>query len=233
MVDFAFSEEGLKFLQRAIPHYDKFQDRVAELVAEWCQPRVRGGVIELLEIGTGVGNTTRRILEADRRLRVTSLDNTPMMIAQAASNLAQCQERCVLKKADALKFMSKMGSTADIIVSVWTIHGMFPDYRRKVLVEAHRVLRAGGCLLIADKVAYEDQTARMRALMAQIEGFMVSMGRDHPDLAVEWISHYCHDEETTFTRRELTCLLAQLGFYDIEFPYREAMEAIITARKGA
>lgn len=109
-----------------------------------------------IDLGTGAGFNAFNMAQLDYRTVAT--DPAGAMLKEARrigydrglSNLVLCQN-----SAEFLPFAS---ATLDIVGSRMAAHH-FRDYQA-VISEAHRVLKVGGALLIADSVAPEDSTLR-------------------------------------------------------------------------
>lgn len=72
-----------RFVQRWIPNYDYFLSRIPALLREVSNK-------ELLVAGCGTGNEIAYFLEKDQQWKITGVDPSPQMIAQAKEKLADC-----------------------------------------------------------------------------------------------------------------------------------------------
>ena len=106
----------------------------------------------LLDIGTGPGWLLLRLHECCPNLRLTGVDISPAMVAQAKRNVALADlSQAVdiqVAAADHLPFAT---DSFDIVVSTGSIHH-WKDIGSG-LREVHRVLRPGSCGLMYDLVA--------------------------------------------------------------------------------
>lgn len=104
----------------------------------------------VLELGFGQGRTVQRLVE--RGCRVIGADASATMVAQATTrNRAACRDgRARLVHGDGATLPFADGS-ADAALTVHTVY-FVPDLA-PVLVEIRRVLRPGGCLVIAARTA--------------------------------------------------------------------------------
>src|SRR5271157_2841824 len=97
----------------ACPQYDEVEDELRKIIKRTFKgsalPR-----IEVLEIGTGHGFTTKHLIHADRRVYVTTLDSEPKMTEQANDNLREfvLAGRVELVLEDALAYLKKAPSSS-------------------------------------------------------------------------------------------------------------------------
>ena len=109
-----------------------------------------------IDLGTGAGFNAFNMAGLDYRTVATDLAGPMLRETQrigderGLTNLALCQN-----SAESLPFAN---GSLDIVGSRMAAHH-FGDYQA-VITEAHRVLKVGGALLIADSVAPEDSSVR-------------------------------------------------------------------------
>jgi len=109
-----------------------------------------------MDLGTGAGFNAFNMAGLDYRTVATDLARPMLKETQrigderGLTNLALCQNT-----AESLPFAN---GSLDIVGSRMAAHH-FGDYQ-EVITEAHRVLKVGGALLIADSVAPEDNSIR-------------------------------------------------------------------------
>lgn len=117
----------------------------------WVCRRVHGDVLEV-GIGTGLS-----LAHYDVHSRVVGVDATPAMLQIAAQRASKLATEVDLRLGDAasLDFSDSSFDTVVFTYSLCTI----PD-PPKALEEAHRVLRAGGTLLLTEHVRSPDILVR-------------------------------------------------------------------------
>ena len=218
------------FFRRAIPHYDKMQQIVAKTIAS-------AGCEKILEIGTGVGDTTLALLETNKRAYITSIDNEPQMLQQAQRLLASYIEngRLTLVKADALSYIRCTPSDSiDGVASAFTIHNFSRGYREVLFDEIFHSLKSGGVFVNGDKYAQDgiDYAISFDAEMSLLRQMASKINRQ--ELFEEWHKHYLEDEHPDVIMREKNSLdlLKRIGF-SVKIVYRELMEAVICAQKAS
>lgn len=221
----------------AMSYHEKFQDTVKETLATYAKEHPELTKIKVLEVGTGTGLTSIRVLESDPRVELTTVDADGNLMEKAKQVLVDFSERIEYINKDILSALKEMGdSSIDAMASALTIHNFPPEYRDQVMVELARVIKSGGLFVNADKYALEDPEAHAKSLKEQIDSFdifdtMNIPEVDIPTLKQGWIDHYTSDEKTKMGEKESIELLGKLGFKDIKVIFRESMEATITAIK--
>jgi ubiquinone/menaquinone biosynthesis C-methylase UbiE len=141
------TEDSRRFWDEAAPRYDRamrflerFQFRGGR---EWVCSRAHGEVLEVA-VGTGLN---LGLYPPDARL--TGIDLSPGMLAQARSRSAETGRPIELKEADAAALPFD-DATFDTVVCTLAMCAV-PD-ERTAIVEMRRVLRPGGLLLLLDHI---------------------------------------------------------------------------------
>lgn len=228
--------EKLEISGIGIPHREKFQSKIQEEIKRRFKDSTLNE-ISILEIGCGVGRTTRNILEADERIKVMAVDNEPIVLSQARLSLEEFIRDCRVKLAtcDALEFLEEQkASSFSAFASAQTLHNFRRKYRERVITEIYRVLEPEGLFINADKYALDDETEHQKSLDWQLKKFEESYTKiDRPDLAAEWTKHYLEDNKPGIIMKESESKKAmeRVGFKDIETVFREQMDAVMVAKK--
>jgi ubiquinone/menaquinone biosynthesis C-methylase UbiE len=142
----------------------------------------------LLDIGCGTGT---QALEAHRRVQpdgsVTGVDISPSMIARARRKALRRRLNIAFEQADAAALPFE-DSQFDVITITTVMHMIPSDRRTLCLLEARRVLKSGGRLLIIDYAG-------------------------PPEHRKHWSAK--HGLHGRFDLHDLRTNLADLGFFDI------------------
>ena len=116
-----------------------------------------------LEIACGAGSATRSVAATFPKAKITALDMSPEYLKVAQDNLSKFNNVDFLQ-GDATQLDFKDG-TFDAVYSVYLLHEMPMEERRKVLQEAWRVLKPGGVLVFADSLQLDDEPELNWALL--------------------------------------------------------------------
>lgn len=129
-----------------IPGYDEFQERLVRLAAD--APDVR----RVLELGTGTGETARRLLAQLEQAELVGLDESAEMLAEAGKVLPGDRVRLVRRRLQE----PLAPGPFDLVVSSLAIHHLDelekPDLFARVLAS----LAPGGRFLLGDVIVPEN-----------------------------------------------------------------------------
>jgi tRNA (cmo5U34)-methyltransferase len=235
---------GLEYelFKLACPHYDGVQNSVKKAIEKYCKKYPKNNILKVLEIGPGDGETTKRILDADPRTQIISVEKNKTMIEKAKINLSISQNsRVEFIHSDILDFLKKYGISQsnyfipkfDIIASAWTLHNLFESQRDQIYSQLPHFLSVNGLFVNADKYAHDDQTQHTNALYWQIKQFSdVYLNQDvnRPDLYGEWLLHYLQDNEKDrimHLQNSINKLQSIQPQAKVSCTFREKMEATI------
>lgn len=129
-----------------IPAYEKFQELVVlAAYAEWRSGRV-------LELGTGTGETARRLLERLEDVQLVSVDESAEMLAAAAGTLPSDRVELVQGRLqDALP-----AGPFDLVVSALAIHHLDDHEKPSLFARVRDALGPGGRFVLADVIVPDD-----------------------------------------------------------------------------
>lgn len=129
-----------------IPAYERFQEQVVlAAYAEW-----RGG--RVLELGTGTGETARRLLERLGDAEIVSVDESAEMLAEARRVLASERVRLIEGR---LQDQLPRGPF-DLVVSALAIHHLDDHEKPDLFSRVRAALGPGGRFVLADVVVPDD-----------------------------------------------------------------------------
>jgi len=228
--------EEINFFKKVCPHFDELQETVGKIIKKQFE-NSKLKVIDILEIGCGAGNTTKELLECDKRICVVAIDvdNNALNYSRTMLRDFVKKKRVIFLKKDALRFLkSCKDSSFDVFASVFTLHNFNREYRREIIREIYRVLKIGGLFINGDKYAKDDLAKQERIFNWQIRQFRKTYnGKNQSDLGDKWIKHYLKDEneEVIMRERNAISLMKSLGFKDINIIYRKGMESILISKK--
>ena len=169
-----------------IPGYEELQQAVAALA--------RG--TNILELGTGTGETALRVLAHNRGARWTGIDASEAMLAAARARLPQTTELRVQRLEDPLP-----AGPFDLVVSVLAVHHLDANAKRDLFT---RVSRLTSNFVLGDVVVPEHP----EDAAIEIDGVY-----DVPDTAadqVQWLREAGFTEvDAQYVRPDLAVLTAR------------------------
>ena len=185
------AETYLESMRAEVPDYDRLQEETAEATRP-VEARA------ILELGTGTGETARRLLAVRARAELVGVDASEQMLA-AASGLLD-PERVDLRVAsieDALP-----ARTFDLVVAALVVHHLEGDAKADLFQRVHSLLRPGGRFVLADVVVPESPGEAITPL---------SPDYDHPSTLPEqldWLQAAGLSTSVVWKRRDLAVIAA-------------------------
>jgi tRNA (cmo5U34)-methyltransferase len=131
----------LAMMREDVPRYDELQDVVAAATAGVDARRI-------LELGTGTGETTRRLLAAHPEAELVGIDSSEAMLAVARANIDA--DFRVQQLEDPLP-----AGPFDLVASALVVHHLDSDDKRDLFQRVHRELTPSGRFVLADLVIPE------------------------------------------------------------------------------
>ena len=190
MADFRFVPEGyLESMLEEIPGYVELQEETARATEGLRAARI-------LELGTGTGETARRILERHPGAHLTGIDASPEMLEEARRHLPSGGLR-VSRLEDPLP-----EGPFDLVVSTLAVHHLDAAGKADLFERVAAVLARGGRFVLADVVVPERPED---AIIHCTPGF--DLPGPVPD-QLEWLEAAGLEPQVTWARRDLAVLSA-------------------------
>jgi tRNA (cmo5U34)-methyltransferase len=179
----------LELVRSEVPDYELLQDTVAEAAAE-----VEASTI--LDLGTGTGETLRRVAERHPNARLVGVDESDGMLAVARS-VVPSAELCVARLQDALP-----DEPFDLVVSALAIHHLDADEKADLFRRVARQLAPAGRFVLADVIVPDDPADVVAPL---------DPGYDQPsrvDEQLQWLDDAHLSPRLRWCRRDLAVIVA-------------------------
>jgi tRNA (cmo5U34)-methyltransferase len=179
-------------MHEELPRYDELQQRTAEAT--------RGlEVRRALELGTGTGETARRVLALHPDARLVGVDESPPMLVEARAALlaARVEELRVGRLQDPLP-----EGPFDLVFTALAVHHLDGAGKRDLFRRVREVLRPGAFLVLADVVVPDEPADAVTPIE---EGF------DLPDRAgdqVAWLREAGFDAEVAWSWKDCAVIRA-------------------------
>lgn len=180
-----------KEIRQDIPAFDRLQD---ELVAASGT-----GARRILELGTGTGETTRRLLARHPQAHVVGVDASQPMLGAASSTLPR--ERVELRVAQ-LEDPLPPGPF-DLVASALAVHHLDARDKAELFCRVADVLAPGGRFVLADVVVPTDASDAVTSLTPDF---------DRPSSVadqLEWLAQCGLEARVTFSLRDLAVIFAE------------------------
>jgi tRNA threonylcarbamoyl adenosine modification protein (Sua5/YciO/YrdC/YwlC family) len=175
-----------------VPAFDRFEDAVAEASG--------AGARHVLELGTGTGETTRRLLERHLEATVVGIDESVAMLDAARRRLpAERVDLRVSRLEDSLP-----DGPFDLVVSALCVHHLPGAGKAELFTRIAGVLAPGGRFVLGDVIVPEDPIATRSPL---------TPGYDHPSPLAEqltWLRDAGFEARVCWSEGDLVVLAAEL-----------------------
>jgi tRNA (cmo5U34)-methyltransferase len=179
----------LELVRSELPDYEVLQDAVAEAAAE-----VEASSI--LDLGTGTGETLRRVAARHPNARLVGVDESDGMLALARAALPSAELR-VGRLQDALP-----DEPFDLVVSALAIHHLDANEKADLFRRIARQLAPGGRFVLADVIVPDDPADAIAPL---------EPGYDLPsriDEQLQWLGDARLSPRLRWNRRDLAVIVA-------------------------
>ena len=193
MADYDFTPESyLAMMREAVPGYDRLEEEIASATG--------AGAKSILELGTGTGETARRVLARHPDAQLIGIDASPGMVKVARESLPTDRVRLLVGRLeDPLP-----GGAFDLVVSCLAVHHLEGTRKADLFRRIARKLAPGGRFVLADVVEPVDPSYVVTAIDPEI---------DHPsrlDEQVAWLEAAGMLPQVTWTHRDLVVIVATL-----------------------
>jgi tRNA (cmo5U34)-methyltransferase len=179
----------LEMVRSEVPDYEEFQNAVADCAAEVAADTI-------LELGTGTGETLRRVVARHPSAHATGIDESDGMLA-AARTLVPGADLRVGRLQDPLP-----AGPFDLVFSALAVHHLDETEKATLFREVAARLNPAGRFVLGDVVVPDDPADVVTPLD---EGYdMPSPARDQ----LEWLADAGLTPALRWTRRDLAVIVA-------------------------
>jgi len=173
-----------------IAAYPELQERVAA-ASEGV------GARDILELGIGTGETSRRVLDRHPEAKLVAIDSSSEMVERARAAFPDADIR-LGRLEDPLP-----DGPFDLVVSALAVHHLDGPGKRDLFRRIAHVVRDGGMFVLADVIVPE----RQEDVVTPIDGVMDLP--DRLDDQVAWLRQAGFEAEPVWTFKDLAVVRAQ------------------------
>jgi tRNA (cmo5U34)-methyltransferase len=185
-------KEYLDMIRASVERFDEFQDAMADATRDLDARRI-------LELGTGTGETARRVLESQPEAVLVGIDESEEMLEEARRSLPTRTEFRAARLQEPLP-----DGPFDLVFSALTVHHLDPGEKADLFRRVAEVLRPGGRFVLGDVVVPERAEDAVTPLT---EGFDLP---DRLEDQFDWLHSAGFRPTTTWTWKDLAVISAQL-----------------------
>lgn len=192
-MDYDFTPESyLAMMREAVPGYDRLEEEIAAATG--------AGAKSVLELGTGTGETARRVLVRHPDAQLIGIDASPGMVKVARESLPTDRVRLLVGRLeDPLP-----EGPFDLVVSCLAVHHLVGTGKADLFRRIAKKLAPSGRFVLADVVEPVDPSYVVTTIDPEI---------DHPsrlDEQVAWLEAAGMHPRVTWTHRDLVVIRATL-----------------------
>ncbi len=177
-------------IQSDIPVYDEFQEAVVRASGS--------GAVRVLELGTGTGETARRLLAQHPDAFLVGVDESASMLAAAREALPG--NRVSLQVAAIEQPLPE--GPFDVVATALCVHHLEGESKRDLFARVRAVLAPGGRFVLGDVIVPADAADAVIPL---------SVGYDHPSplgVQLEWLALTGFDARVVWEHKDLAVVIA-------------------------
>jgi tRNA (cmo5U34)-methyltransferase len=184
-------DDYLGTIRADIERFDEFQDAMADATRDLDARRI-------LELGTGTGETARRVLELHPGAAFVGIDESEEMLEEARRTLPTRTEFRGARLQDPLP-----DGPFDLVFSALTVHHLDAGEKAHLFRRVAEVLRPGGRFVLGDVVVPERAEDAVTPLT---EGFDLP---DRLEDQFDWLRSAGFRPTTTWSWKDLAVVSAQ------------------------
>lgn len=191
MAQFHFDPDSfLQLMAEEVPDYSRLQEETAKATADLASVR------RILDLGTGTGETARRVLARHPGAALVGIDSSESMLSRARAMLP-----------DAELHMARLeeplpAGPFDLVVSALAVHHLPGRAKHELFRQIADALRPGGRFVLADVVVPDDPAD----IVTPIDGVYDVPSR--LDEQLEWLEAAGLSPAVTWCRRDLAVVTA-------------------------
>ena len=183
----------LEFVRLEIPEYDELEEIVAEAASAVAAARI-------LDLGSGTGETARRVLERHAGASIVLVDSSAEMLTAAREALAKDRIESVLvqRLEDPLP-----AGPFDLVVSALAVHHLESADKQVLFQRIAEVLKPGGRFVLADVVVPQDSELASTPVASEFDR------PDRLDDQLAWIGDAGLEPDVLWTSNDLVVIAAR------------------------
>ncbi len=193
----------LALMRSEVPDYERLQDEIARACASAAAGSTGGRVAEMLELGTGTGETARRGCAGHPAARLTGSDASEAMLGVARDVLGTPEDAPVELRVGRLEDSLPPGPY-DLVFSALAVHHLDGPGKAALFGRVAAGLRSGGRFVLGDVVVPVDPADVVTPIDAD--------GYDKPSSVAEqlaWLDAAGFDAHVVWAHRDLAVLVGE------------------------
>jgi tRNA (cmo5U34)-methyltransferase len=182
-----------EYVRLKVPEYDELEDTVADSTGAPAATRI-------LDLGSGTGETARRVLERHPNARIVLVDSSAEMLAAACEALAEDRVESVLVQQ--LEDPLPPGPF-DLVVSALAVHHLESVDKKVLFQRIAGVLKPGGRFVLADVIVAQDPELASTPVASEFDR------PDRLDDQLTWMAEAGFEARVVWSSRDLAVIAAR------------------------
>ncbi|WP_158057596.1 class I SAM-dependent methyltransferase [Halorussus halophilus] len=180
-------------IEAIVPRYDELHDAILN-----SPPHDRSEAIRVLELGTGTGELTAKLLTRFPESSVLAADHSEQMLVEAERKLETFGDRVELGQGAFPEDYPDQTDEFDLVVSSLAVHHLDEGEKKALFDAIYDCLNPGGWFINGDVVQFD--APHLEALSGDmIENWVRSKGWEEADFMDEWEASDDYDNPSTLT----------------------------------
>ena len=226
-------EKESGFYSDIVRRYETEVNRFVPGYAEEIVPLVTGEVFRkahngaVLDLGSGVGNVDEIIIDQANPQSIDLVEILEPMIEESKKRLEDKNSTIRFHEMSAEDFEAEPNSF-NAVLSNLVIHNIPYEDKVRLISNIHKWLKDGGIFIWTDLVSFSD-TAELERCFEERKKIAISMGATE-EFAEENFKKE-REEDNMITVEQMTEMLQQAGFQNIEILWTRYNEVVMRATK--
>lgn len=202
-----------------VPGFDEFYGAALDLIDDWRAD----GPLRVLDVGAGTGLFSALLLERFPEARITCLDASDGMLAEAAARFAG-DDRVATVLGDMTA--EDLGGPWDLVISALAIHHLEDDAKKALFARIRTALSPGGLFVNAEMVlgpTPEAEARYHRCWLAEARSAGIS------ETEIDNALHRMSFDRCAPVMDQLAWL-REAGFADVDVSYKRWRFAVLSGR---
>lgn len=194
-----------RVILKNIPLYDEFLDTMVDLISF-----EKDSVLNIMDLGCGTGNLTKRIKKDYPNARIFCIDISPKMLEVAKLKLKDCRDiKYSVKDFYDIKFENKY----DVVLSSFSLHHLITDDDKKSFYQKiYNSLNKNGIFFNLDVILGSNDTLQN----CYMEAWEKYLRKEYSESEVKEIIIQYYKEDSPAKLRDQIKWLEAIGFRNVD-----------------
>ncbi len=214
-----FSGDYTRDMTNCVPHYLRLMDAIVESIPNSFK------VSKVLDLGSGNGNLSARLMQRFQEAEYTLVDASPEMLKICRNRFPEARLQLFEGYFDQFSYQD---APYDLAVASFSFHHIGSREKEEIFSKIYETLRPGGILAMCDLMISKDHPDH--PLLLNEWDLFVNSNNEDPEKWVWIMEHYdAFDRPDHFD--DQIRWLQQAGFTDVSIPWKKGYWMTLKAVK--